>query len=143
MRDHTFTLTVATVGIVGTLAGIVIGHFLTRSWQREQWIMDNRRDEWRELMKALSKAYMAVGEWKPAPIMFEGDDLLNRMAISTEYLVTVSDRLFIAKEMKELHLSRLWFEGVDTFLTTKNIGDFGKAYEEMTTIIVKAATKDA
>jgi hypothetical protein len=54
MQDHTFTLIVSAVGIGGALSGIVIGHFLTRSSQHAQWLRDNRKREFQELVTAMS-----------------------------------------------------------------------------------------
>jgi len=54
------TLAVATVGIAGTLCGVLIGHFLTRSWQRKQWLQDRRKEEFRELMTYLLKALRSM-----------------------------------------------------------------------------------
>lgn len=42
---------------IGPLLGIFVGHFLTRSWQREQARLDNIKAEYRELLTALADAY--------------------------------------------------------------------------------------
>jgi predicted MFS family arabinose efflux permease len=43
MQQESVTLIVAGLGIGGTLGGIIVGHFLARSWQREQWLLDCRK----------------------------------------------------------------------------------------------------
>src|ERR1700728_4484457 len=53
--DQSFTLIVSSVGIAGALGGIVIGHFLTRSAQHQQWVRDNRKEEFREVVTAMSQ----------------------------------------------------------------------------------------
>ncbi len=55
MQDHTFTLILSAVGIGGALSGIVIGHFLTRSSQHAQWLRDNRKREFQEIVTAMSR----------------------------------------------------------------------------------------
>jgi hypothetical protein len=57
MEQTTVTLIVGGLGIFGTLAGVVSGHFLSRSWQREQWLLDKRREEYRELINLIAGAY--------------------------------------------------------------------------------------
>lgn len=39
---------------VGPLIGVVVGALLTRRIQRQQWVADSRKQEYRELMTALS-----------------------------------------------------------------------------------------
>ena len=58
MQDHTFTLIVSAVGIGGALSGIVIGHFLTRSSQHQQWLRDNRKREYQEIVTAMSRMFV-------------------------------------------------------------------------------------
>jgi len=40
---------------IGPLIGVIIGQLLSRSSQRDQWILDQRKQEARELLAALSK----------------------------------------------------------------------------------------
>jgi hypothetical protein len=60
MDQQTVTLIVAGLGIGGTLGGIVVGHVLTRSWQEEQWLLNNRKEEFRELMTALARSFSTI-----------------------------------------------------------------------------------
>ncbi len=53
--DHSFTLILSAVGIGGALSGIVFGHFLTRSAQHRQWLRDNRKQEFKEVVTAMSQ----------------------------------------------------------------------------------------
>jgi len=45
---------------VGPLLGIVVGHYLTSSWQRRQWLADNRKDEYRKLLAGLNRLNMVL-----------------------------------------------------------------------------------
>jgi hypothetical protein len=58
MQNSTITLVVAVVGIAGTLGRVVLGQWMSRSWQREQWLLDNRKQEYCELLSAVSNAHM-------------------------------------------------------------------------------------
>ncbi|MGA9393661.1 MAG: hypothetical protein WBV69_24730 [Candidatus Sulfotelmatobacter sp.] len=44
----------------GPVVGILTGHYLTRSWQRRQWIADNRKDEYRKLLAGLNRLNMVL-----------------------------------------------------------------------------------
>lgn len=39
---------------LGPLIGVIVGGLLTAWWQRRQWILDNKKAEYRELLDALS-----------------------------------------------------------------------------------------
>jgi hypothetical protein len=45
---------------LGPLAGILVGHYLTRSWQRRQWIADNQKEEYRKLLSGLNRLNMVL-----------------------------------------------------------------------------------
>jgi hypothetical protein len=102
MQDHTFTLIVASLGIGGTLGGIVIGHVLTRSWQREQWLRDNRKQEYRELLTSLSAAYMHLEQ--------NGSDStdLRHHPVRNEAFRSLGDRIFIDREIKKEEIYEEW-----------------------------------
>jgi len=41
---------------VGPLVGVWIGAVLAKRWQREQWIADNKRAEYRKLLTTLTRS---------------------------------------------------------------------------------------
>jgi hypothetical protein len=54
------SMSTAVLTLVGTLLGVLIGfagNFLIqrqlKSWQREQWILDSKKAEWKELIGTL------------------------------------------------------------------------------------------
>jgi hypothetical protein len=81
---------------IGPMVGIVVGHLLTRSWQREQWILDSRKEEFRELLSTLTMTY----------------SLLVQRICTTESTAKASavirDRLYIAVEVEELKILERW-----------------------------------
>jgi hypothetical protein len=46
--------------IVGTCPGAFLSHRFAKSSQREQWILDNRKQEYRELLTTLTNTYMLI-----------------------------------------------------------------------------------
>jgi hypothetical protein len=102
---------------LGPLAGILIGHVLTRSWQREQWLLDCRKEEFRELISALTAAtveflvfHTSKGTTTPQPmdVWLDAQKLAYRVIRDRIYIadeverINVSDRyLKIAKDMRE------------------------------------------
>jgi hypothetical protein len=61
MDQQTVSLIVAGLGIGGTLGGIVVGHILSRSAQRKQWVLDRRHEEFQELIRAFDTSMLIVG----------------------------------------------------------------------------------
>ena len=41
--------------LIGSLVGLGFGAFLTRSWDRKKWMKDNRKEECRELLSAVTR----------------------------------------------------------------------------------------
>ena len=46
--------------LIGVIVGALLTYFLTRQIQREQWLKDNRKEEFRELIGALTDAALAL-----------------------------------------------------------------------------------
>ncbi|MFL6305449.1 MAG: hypothetical protein ACJ72H_18115 [Candidatus Sulfotelmatobacter sp.] len=41
--------------LIGPLAGILIGHYMVRSWERRRWLADNQKEEYRRVLTALNR----------------------------------------------------------------------------------------
>ena len=148
--DHTFTLVVSSVGIIGALGGIVAGHYLSRSWQHEQWILDNRKQESRELLTALANVFPAFTRWARDrnPIMGRFKDHSQSKGIEDEYNVatvlfhaTLNDRLFIAEDVKKLDLKRRWNEASSAYKDGFDETRLKTEVEAMSASIVSMALK--
>lgn len=113
MQDHTFTLVVSAVGMVGALGGIVVGHFLTRSGQHEQWVRDNRKQEFRELLTSLSAAYLHIVQYGSGDDRSDSSDLRFH-PVRNEAFRALHDRIFIAQEIRKAEIFRKWLRLVDT-----------------------------
>lgn len=93
-------------GVVGPLAGVIIGGWLTTSSQRKLWLLDNKRAEYRTILTTLSEC------WSHFALSYgEGCDpdaphLQSARMEATRTLANVTgDRLFIADEIKNLRVS--------------------------------------
>jgi hypothetical protein len=98
---------------VGPLLGIVVGHYLTRSWQRRQWLADNRKDEYRKLLAGLNRLNMvlildhtnqSVGVQEIKDAMEEITIALNTSLFIVDFLEgskVVDDVLQASKKLKQ------------------------------------------
>jgi hypothetical protein len=95
------------------MLGILLGHYLTRSWQREQARADNVKQEYRELLKALAEAYttyirLGAGEQSP-------EDQIAVQEARANSISTFHDRIYIARRLDEKKLMFAWIGMVASF----------------------------
>src|SRR5579864_9309939 len=91
-----FTPALALWAAIGPLAGILIGHYLARSWQREQRSSDNQKDEYKSVLASLNRLNMMLIEQhsnggfdvqKIKPLMEEVTVALNTSLFIMDFLV--------------------------------------------------------
>ena len=135
------TLYLALWGAIGPLAGILVGHYLTRSWQQQQWKMDRRKEEFRELLTSLSEsiaAEMRIDRHKEVPT---SKNMKVLEELQSQCFRVIHDRIFIAADVARLNISERW---IDAFAKHKeasgSIGAFVEVYVDITQDIVKVAT---
>ncbi len=58
--SHGLTLALVFWGVIAPLVGILVGHYLSRSWQREQWFRDKRYEDYQAVLSATVAAYKAI-----------------------------------------------------------------------------------
>jgi hypothetical protein len=141
MTQTTGAFIVAIVGISGTLVGIVIGHFLSRNWDRKKWLLDRRHEEFKELMTVIAAAFVTCGD--PRYHLGEGnvEDFLAMNKASWNCLTTIQNRIYIAKQIKPLGLDRKWLDAFDSLVKTKDPELYGASVREILDSIVEAAEK--
>jgi len=101
-------------GIIGTLAGVFVGSWLSRSWQRRQWVQDNKRAEYRELINYLR---ICAHDMRKKSIANESgigasnsgdDDLLDVDGPEASGYNMISDRFFIDDVMDRENIRKRW-----------------------------------
>jgi hypothetical protein len=58
--SHSWTLALVLWSVFAPLVGILVGHYLSRSWQREQWFRDKRSEDYQAVLSATVAAYTAI-----------------------------------------------------------------------------------
>jgi hypothetical protein len=69
MQQQTVTLIVAVAGIAGTFGSGFVAQRMARKSQREQWMLDQRKEEWRELLTALAESLRVSLKIYPARVL--------------------------------------------------------------------------
>jgi hypothetical protein len=123
------------------VGGVILGHYLTRSWQLEQWRIDHRREEYRELISSLVAVYTNL-HWYPSDAGGQMDLRLKIEASKADAIKVVRDRIIIAAEIDEIGALRLWYQAFrlyDSDRSRENWSKLGDAHEQLTKSLVEMA----
>jgi hypothetical protein len=128
---------------LGPLVGICIGAYLTTLNQKRQWIRDNKRTEYRELLTAIGDA---AGKY----VLYYGKD--HVVVTSSEQreiwettratLSVIYNRLFVAKEVEGLHIQRRWENALTALRDKHDAIEFGTSMDSIMNDIRNKAIKD-
>jgi hypothetical protein len=95
--------------IVAGFIGAFGVHLLTQSQEREKWILDSKKEEYRELLSALSQAHMCTRSGPPGFANIEDQHQYSAIApIQNNSVRIFSDRIFITKDLPLLDLQKSW-----------------------------------
>jgi hypothetical protein len=122
---------------VGPLAGILIGHYLTRSWQRTQRIADNRKEEYRRVLAALNRLNMALTEHQHN-LSAHLEEIKDAMA---EVSTALNTSLFILDFFEESKVADDVLYAVKQFMQGGSLDDYVAKYWEAVNLIIASAKK--
>jgi hypothetical protein len=131
--------------IVAGFIGAFGVHLLTQSREREKWILDNKKQEYRELLDALSDSYMSTASTRPGFSKEDNHTRFNSIAMKQNNSLRIfSDRIFITKDLPLPDLERSWRNATSKYNDAdprleKTREDFDKEYERIKDTIVAAA----
>src|SRR6266851_6871445 len=117
--------------LLGPLVGVLVGAWLARSWDKQKWLSDNRKQECRELLTAVTHAATAILDRDT------GTDVLSQMrkqALANDaYLISLKvfqDRIFIAGDVERAKLFDMWPVAVNRYNSTKDRNEFDDCFEQ-------------
>lgn len=140
MQQETVTLIVAGMGIGGTLGGILVGHLLSRSAQRAQWVLDRRNEEFQELIRAFDASILSEvtsNDWSMELTPAERRDKARR---TSDFFQVVRTRIFTVDDIKQLNLEREWRTAVALYQKNNDQKAFESAYLSLMQKLVQSAT---
>jgi hypothetical protein len=141
MQQETVTLVVAGMGIVGTLGGSVVGHLFSRSEQQENWLRDCRKEEFRELLHALSDHFTILREFERLAYHQAPEEREKLTDAEANFFRVLHSRIYTADDVKRLNIKK-WIDAVKGYCAQPDRPDiqtFDKAYYEVNDAIVNAA----
>ena len=136
MQQSTITLIVAGMGIGGTLGSGLVAQWMTRNSQQKQWLLNNRKEEFRELMTALARSYSAIQRVTVFGKLAEEDGVAIQTAES-DAMTTIRDRIYTSFEVQELKIESRW-SNIAMLLIRLNRDAHGKFNELMIDLTIAA-----
>jgi hypothetical protein len=145
MNAHTFFVILETLwsfavrswSAVGPLVGVLIGAWLTRSWQRKQWELDSRKAEYRELISTLSESFHQIATYQ----RFNMQPPEVRQKISEAEVAgqsVIADRIFIEKQLRMRQVSEHW----DSLIAERDLPRLWTRWTELHDALVRMAHRD-
>jgi hypothetical protein len=141
MEPTTATLIVAGLGIGGTFGSGFLAQRMARKSARQQWLMDSRKEEFRELLAVLTKSFATICDLWDKTGRSEGQDRKLREA-GVVALRTIRDRIYISEDMKRLDIYKIWQTAVREFDDDHVYIAFAEKYALINAKIVAAATAE-
>jgi len=136
------TIVLTVWAAVGPLVGVGYGHVLTKRWQKEHWIADNKKQEYRELLGILTNSFSIIVQFGVPNVLFSGDEIQKRHAAEMAVLAALRNRLFIANEIRDLKLFDRWSAATKSFEDDRDVLKFSAAFGSIGKDLHEKALKD-
>ena len=125
---------------IGPMVGVLVGAWLARSWDKQKWLNDNRKEECRELLTAVTDAVTAILD---RDIATSGVSYATKQARANDaFLISLKifqDRIFIARDIEGAKLFDIWPVAVNRYNSSANRHDFDDSFEAIKKKIVQIA----
>ena len=122
---------------VGPLVGILIGHYLVRSWQRRQWLADNQKEEYRRVLAGLNRLNMALVE-QYCNGNVDAQEIKQAMEEST---IALNTSLFITDFLEGSKVAGDVLAAVKKLDQGSSFDDYHKEYWKAVNLIIASAKK--
>jgi hypothetical protein len=96
---------------VGTFVGNLISFWLTSNLQRKNWMKDNKKQEWRELIDSLREALRVMAWHYDAEMPDQrrtAEEYRHREEAMRKGDMAIRDRIFIVKKVQDSGLFDQW-----------------------------------
>jgi hypothetical protein len=124
---------------VGPLVGVLIGAWLSRSWQQRHWARDNRKAEYRELINCLSQnAHLLMRSLGPSVGGLTDEELWGNDGAASRGYNVISDRLFIAEVMKRENVRDRWL----SLVKQREASKFWSEWSDLYKTLLETARRD-
>jgi hypothetical protein len=125
--------------VCGPLVGVLIGAYVTSRIQRQHWLADQKRAEYRELLSDLS---VCLGDATDLFGLQKLEKIRGATKIKVKMVRMIHNRIFTAGEIERLRVYSRWIDAVDKMIEQENGKQFGEAVGTILNELRAAALKD-
>ncbi len=114
------TIILAIWGAVGPLVGVRYGQDLSKRNQRAQWVLDSKKQEFKEILKAMAEAFSSYVYFQSLP---SGSDTVILHDAENKMFQAIESCLFIRERLKKQEIGEQFVKLLESMLK-------GRTYEE-------------
>jgi hypothetical protein len=129
--------------LIGPLAGLLIGHYLVRSWERRRWLADNRKEEYRRLLTALNKLNILTIDWHRSDLSDRAAKVQPIKETLDEASMAFNTSLFITDFLEQSKVAGDLIAMSKKLVNGGSFDDYHKEYWRVVNLILGAAKKSA
>jgi len=119
---------------VGPLVGILIGHYLVRSWQRRQWLAYNQKEEYRKVLAGLNRLNMVLVDQSYR-------DAQEIKKATEEITIALNTSLFITDFLEKSKVAGDVLDALRMLDQGGSFDDYRKEYWKAISVILASAKK--
>lgn len=124
------------IGVIGALGGVFLGQFFGRRSHREQWILETRKEEARELLDALSSSFEEEIR-SFSVLVLDGQDELRLIEATGHVMRIIRTRIFTADIVENTHIEVRWAAAIHRFHQDRDLETLASTFGELRSLIVK------
>jgi hypothetical protein len=128
--------------VVGPLAGVGIGAYLTGRRQKREWLKENKKEEYRELVAAITRCLSAYVQIYGVQTVRSGEDERTIMAADANFAEVVRSRLFIRNAVRHLKIAQRFMDVKADFRKNGVVELFITSSDRLVDEILAEASKD-
>jgi len=126
---------------IGPLVGVLVGAYITGKRQKRDWVANNKKEEYRELLAAMTRTLSTCLHLHNLAVLSD-EDQKKLVTVSAELMETTRSRIFIAERIKQMNVVRRWFDMTMEFERTRDNAAFAKGTGALLDEIIETALKD-
>jgi hypothetical protein len=127
---------------IGPLVGVLVGAYLAGRRQKQEWLADNKKEEYRELVASITKCLTAYVQIYAVQTVRSGDDERTIMAGDANFAEVVRSRLFIGESVRRLDVSRRFMKIKGDFRKNRIVEIFISDVEKLMDEVLTSASQD-
>jgi hypothetical protein len=129
-------VTIASSLSIGSLLGSLITLYFSSRQRRQEWVKDNKKQEWRELISTLSQSFHYIKNNSFG--LVSGEQEKGCMEADAEARRAIESRIFVARQIQRENVLERW----QLLAAERDWGRMIQYWSELHATLIKTAHKD-